>query len=80
MQFSTDTRLRNAFTEAVRREHTTPDDALRHLMQQYVRDSLRREAPRQCRVVAAAPDAAESLALIEDVQDLDDGSDDAGAR
>lgn len=72
MQFRTDSRLRAAFTEATQRERTTPSDALRHLMQQYVRDSLRREAARQCHVVSGAPDAAESLALIEDVQDLDD--------
>ena len=80
MQFRTDTRLRAAFTEATRREHTTPSDVLQHLMQQYVRESLRREAARQCQVVAAAPDAAESLALIEDVQDLDDDADNAGTR
>ncbi len=71
MQVRTDSRLRAAFAEATQREQTTPSEALRHLMQQYVRDSLRREAARQCRIVAAAPDAAESLALIEDVQDLD---------
>lgn len=71
MQVRTDHRLRAAFTEAAQRERTNPSDALRHLMQQYVRDSLKREAARQCRIVAAAPDAAESLALIEDVQDLD---------
>ncbi|MGU3666343.1 hypothetical protein ACLBX9_19325 [Methylobacterium sp. A49B] len=72
IQVRTDSRLRTAFTEAVQREHTTTSDVLRQLMQQYVRDSLRREAARQSRVVTAAPDAAESLALIEDVQDLDD--------
>ncbi|MDP4026248.1 hypothetical protein Q8W71_26840 [Methylobacterium sp. NEAU 140] len=72
MQFRTDSSLRTAFTEAAEREHTTTSDALRQLMQQYVRDSLRREAARQCQIVTGAPDAAESLALIEDVQDLED--------
>ena len=72
IQVRTDNGLRAAFTEAVQRDHTTTSDALRKLMQQYVRDSLRREAARQCHLVAAASDSAVSLALIEDVQDLDD--------
>lgn len=71
MQVRTDNSLKFAFAEAAKRERTTPSDALRDLMQQYVRDSLRREAARQSGIVAAASDAAESLALIEDVQDLD---------
>lgn len=62
MQFRTDSRLRAEFSQATQREHTTASDALRQFMEQYVRDSLRREAARQCQVVAAAPDAAESLA------------------
>ncbi len=60
MQFRTDSRLRAAFTEATQRERTTPSDALRHLMQQYVRDSLRREAAGNatwCRVRRTLPKA-----------------------
>ncbi len=61
-----------AFTEAVQRAHTPTGAALRHFLQPYARDSLRRKAARQCQIAAAAPDAAESLSLIEDVQDVDD--------
>jgi hypothetical protein len=52
--------------------HTPTGAALQHFLQPYARDSLWREAARQCQIAAAAPDAAESLSLIEDVQDLDD--------
>lgn len=52
--------------------HTPTGAALRHPMQPYARDSLRREAARQCQIAAAAPDAAESLSLLEDVQNVDD--------
>jgi len=72
MQVRTDTALTTAFTEATQREHTTPSDAVRRFMEQYVRDSLRREAARQSRLVAAAPDEAESMALLQKVQDFGD--------
>jgi hypothetical protein len=70
-QVRTDDALKAAFAEATLRERTTPSDALRHLMQQYVRDSLRREAAKQSRIVAAASGEAGDLALIADVQDID---------
>ena len=58
IQVRTDSGLRAAFTKAVQRDHTTTSDALRTLMQEYVRDSLSREAARQCHLVAAAPSSS----------------------
>lgn len=70
MQFRTDDDLRAAFTEATKRDRTTPSDVLRKAMQQYVRESLMREAARQSEIAARAPDEEESLALLLAVQDL----------
>lgn len=72
MQFRTDNALRLAFTEAAQRDRTTPSDALRGLVEQYVRDSLRREAARQSRVVAEAEDADEVMADVMAAQGFHD--------
>lgn len=70
MQVRLDERLKRAFSEAVERESTTPSRAMRMLVEDYVRESRRKEARRQSLLVADARDAAETRALMMDVQDL----------
>ena len=72
MQVRLDDRLKRAFAEAAERERTTPSGALRALVEGYVRESQRKEARRQSRLVAAAPDAAETETFLQEVQDLGD--------
>jgi antitoxin component of RelBE/YafQ-DinJ toxin-antitoxin module len=72
LQVRLDERLKQAFADAARRDSTTPSGALRALVQAYVRESRRKEAQRQSRLVDAAPDADETEALIADLQDLGD--------
>lgn len=71
MQLRLDERLKRAFSEAAEREGATPSQAMRMLVEGYVRKSRRKEARRQGLLVAAARDAAETRALTMDVQDLD---------
>ncbi len=71
LQLRLDEGLKAAFTDAVRREHTTPSRALRSMVEDFVRQSRRKEAIRQTQVVAGAPDADETIALLIEVQDLD---------
>ncbi|MCJ2036552.1 hypothetical protein [Methylobacterium sp. J-068] len=73
LQVRLDERLKQAFADAARRDSTTPSGALRMLVEEYVRESRRKEARRQSRLVSAASDARETNALISDVQDLDHG-------
>lgn len=73
MQLRLDERLKRAFSEATERESTTPSKAMRTLVEDYIRESRRKEARRQSLLVATARDAAETQALMLDVQDL--GSD-----
>ncbi|MCJ2047211.1 hypothetical protein MKK58_22125 [Methylobacterium sp. J-078] len=71
LQVRIDERLKHAFADAAKRDSTTPSEALRTLVETYVRESRRKEAQRQSRLVAAASDTAETQALIAEVQDLD---------
>ena len=62
-------RLKREFAEAARDQQSTPSDALRALIADYVRANHRREAERQSRLVAAAPDAEATMDELMRVQD-----------
>ena len=64
LQLRLDDQLRQAFVDAARRENTTPSRALRALIETFVRESRRKEAQRQSRLVAETSD---SVATMEDV-------------
>lgn len=61
VQLRVDEKLKQAFADAARREQTTPSSAMRSLMEDFVQDSFRKEAARQSRIVAAAPDFEETM-------------------
>lgn len=68
MQLRVDAELKQAFAAAAERERTTTAGALRTLMQDFVRESTRREAQRQSRLVASAPDADTTMSEVMTVQ------------
>lgn len=61
VQLRVDGALKQAFADAARREQTTPSRAMRSLMEDFVRESRRKEAERQSRLVASASDAEETM-------------------
>ena len=69
MQLRVDDRLKSDFAVAARAQNATPSQALRALMADYIRQSQRREAERQCRRVAAAPDADATMNDVASVQE-----------
>ena len=69
LQLRLDGRLKSDFAEAARAHDLTPSEAMRGLIAGYVRDNQRREAKRQSRLVATAPDAAETMDELMRVQD-----------
>ena len=68
LQLRLDERLKSAFAEAARAQNSTPSQAMRALITDYVRESRRREAQRQSYLVAAAPDAEETMDELMRVQ------------
>ena len=69
LQLRLDERLKSEFTEAARAHDLTPSEAMRALIAGYVRDNHRREAERQSRLVATAPDAEQTMDELMRVQD-----------
>ena len=64
-----DERLKSDFAEAARALDLTPSEAMRALIVGYVHDNQRREAERQSRLVAMAPDAKQTMHELMRVQD-----------
>lgn len=69
LQLRLDERLKSEFAEAARAQNATPSEALRSLIAGYVRENRRREARRQSHLVAAAPDAEETMDEMMRVQE-----------
>ena len=69
MQLRVDDRLKSDFAVAARAQNATPSQELRSLMADYILQSQRREAERQCRRVAAAPDADATMNDVASVQE-----------
>ena len=68
LQLRLDARLKDEFTEAARAGNATPSQAMRNLIADFVRQSKRREADRQSRLVATAPNADETMDEVMRVQ------------
>lgn len=64
MQVRLDERLKQDFLNATEREHTTPSKALRAMVEDFIRQSRRKEAERQSRLVAEAEDADAVMAEV----------------
>ena len=56
-QLRLDDRLKQAFIDAAERENMTPSRAMRDLIEAFVKESRAKEAYRQSRLVAEAPDS-----------------------
>ena len=69
LQLRLDDQLKRAFVEASARESTTPSKALRDLIETFVRDSRRKEAQRQSRLVAEAAAKDDTMDEVARAQD-----------